>query len=147
MLYSSSTPEITQAEYEIFFRPPAHFLTKKQLLKRLLRPTSPAVGQVLYIFDEPRNRPKGVNSIPVEQCETFRQKLELFGVDPSDQWMISQLGQAGQLVQCNLFDIRQAEKITLFKNEAEAQTLLAYMLFDGAHPKNVPVHSGSAPSP
>lgn len=136
MLYSSNLPEITQVEYEIFFRPPAHFLTKKQLLKRLLRPNGPCVGQVLYIFDEPRNRPKGVNAVPVEQCQDFRRKLELFGVDPCDQWILSQLGQAGQLVQCNLFDIRQAEKITFFKNEVEAQTLLGYMLFDGAHPKN-----------
>src|ERR1700722_3697625 len=102
MLYSSPTQDFAQSDFGIFYRPPAHFLTKKQLLKRLLRPNGPSVGQVLYIFGEPRNRPKGINAVPADPCETFRRKLELFGVDPSDQWMLQQLHEAGQLAQCKL---------------------------------------------
>lgn len=136
MLYSTLNPEITQPENGIFFRPPSHLLTEKQLLKRLLRPHGPRVAKVLYIFDEPRNRPWGVNAVSAEECDTFRKKLELFGIDPCDQPMLHQLNRAGQSVLCNLFDIRQAEKITLFTRESDAEKLLGYMLFDGAHPKN-----------
>jgi hypothetical protein len=108
--------------------------TKKQLLKRhrRLNKNAEPVGTITCVFDKPRCRPKNVEAVPPDECEQFRKKLVLFGPDATDQPLIYRLDQAGQLVTMNLYDIRDTERITSF-TEAEAKTLLGYMLWDDSH--------------
>jgi hypothetical protein len=113
---------------------PNHHRTEKQILKRhrRLKKHAQPVGTITYIFDKPRCRPKYIEPVPPDECERLRQKLQLFGPDAADQWVLYCLDQAGQLVTCNLYDVDNTEPITAF-TEKEATTLLEYMVWDGSH--------------
>src|SRR5262245_50148454 len=113
---------------------PRDHRTRKQWLKRhrRLQRGAAAVGTITVIFDQPRERPKWLDPIPVEECQRLRNKLKLSDPDPGDYFDLHRLDRAGQLAVSTLYDIEDTEEITCF-TEAEAEELLGYMLWDGSH--------------
>jgi hypothetical protein len=92
----------------------------------------PACRHITHLFDKARCRPKYAEPVSSDECEQLRRKLAKVGPDPSDQWDLYRLDQAGQLVTCNLYCLDDTEPITAF-TETEATKLLEYMVWDGSH--------------
>jgi len=120
--------------YYTWGRVPSEHRTKKQWLKRHRRLNKAAgpVGTITLIFDQPRERPKWVQPVSVEDCERLRNKFRVAAPNAADQFDLRRLDRAGQLVGINLYDIQDTQEITCF-TEPEAEELLGYMLWDGSH--------------
>jgi hypothetical protein len=106
--------------------------TARQWLKRhrRLKKGAKPVGTITLIFDQPRVRPKYIEAISPEECQQRRARLQ--STQPPGWSDLYHFDRAGQLAVCHLYDRKDTEPITSFR-EKEAQQLLECLIWDHSH--------------